>query len=951
MTFGANLALPTNSIRLPLFSGRSRGFVLSSNRCDIFTYHVGAGLSDRSAVPAFLSFWGKAQPRPDAACSWHPAAFHALDVAAVASVWLTDEPRRLQTVIRETGWTEESWAGMTVFLLALHDIGKFSRPFQAKVPEHWPAVLGSRPDLADPGHDTLGHALLTDPDRSWALLERLFPDWTPETLHPLLRAVTGHHGRPPADFALSERLLCKTCRTAAASFFDDAADLLAPSALPLPRKGAARRRAVATTTWWLAGITVLADWVGSSQRWFPYSRPEETPDLASYWPLALSRAERAVHEAGLRAASTAPVQGFGDLFPEIASPAPVQALAERISLPNGPVCVLVEDVTGGGKTEAALLLAHRLIASGRASGVFVALPTMATADSMFARVAKSYRRLFAPEATPSLALAHGQAALNSGFTSIILADIVAAETAGADAADQPASAQCTAWLADDRRRVLLAQVGVGTIDQALLAVLPARHAPLRLHGLIGKVLIVDEAHAYDPFMGEELARLLLFHAALGGSAVVLSATLPHGKRTTLLGAFADGLGVDAPAPQSQAYPLVSVLGREGLLETPAATNAAPLALRPGLARTVAVRRLDGPEAAVVALVAASRNGACAVWVRNTVDDVLAAAAMVREAGVEPILFHARFAMGDRLAIQGRVLGCFDKRSGPAERAPNGCGRILVATQVVEQSLDLDFDVMVTDLAPIDLLIQRAGRLWRHPDRDKVRPVGMVRELLVISPPPIDDAPAAWATGPLGGTRFVYRPDMLWRSARALFAAGTIETPGGVRDLIEAVYGEEAPPVPPGLAMAETKGEGKALGDRAVALSQVLDFAPAYRRDDGAWESDSRVATRLSDVRTVVRLARWHDGQLQPWYPDADPRRAWALSELSLRGMVAMGETLLPAQGAAVDRLRAEWPVWQRDMPVIALAKADDGWYGRTVRGERGADVLYDALHGWRWADS
>jgi len=901
------------------------------------------------SVPVFLSFWGKAQPRLDGAYDWHPAAFHALDVAAVAKVWLADEPRRLRPVTSETGWASEAWAAMTVFLLALHDIGKFSRPFQAKAPEHWPAVLGSRADLADPGHDTLGHALLADPDWPWAVLERLFPDWTPETLHPLLRAVTGHHGRPPADFTLSERLLCKGCRTAATSFIGDATDLLAPVPLPMPHKGAARRRAMAATTWWLAGLTVLADWVGSSQRWFPYSNPEETPNLATYWPLALERAERAVREAGLCPAPSAPVQGFADLFPEITAPAPVQALAEHLSLPDGPVCILVEDVTGGGKTEAALLLAHRLIADGRADGAFVALPTMATADAMFGRVAASYRRLFASEATPSLALAHGHAALNSGFTASILDDLAPLETAGNDAANQPASAQCAAWLADDRRRALLAQVGVGTIDQALLAVLPARHAPLRLHGLIGKVLIVDEAHAYDPFMEVELARLLFFHAALGGSAVVLSATLPHGKRMALLRAFADGLGAEAPAPRSMAYPLVSVFGRAGLAETPATADAAPLALRPGLARAVAVRRLNGPEAAVVALVTASRDGACAVWIRNTVDDVLAAAALLREAGVEPILFHARFAMGDRLTIQDRVLGNFGKQSGPGERAPDGRGRVLVASQVVEQSLDLDFDVMVSDLAPIDLLIQRTGRLWRHPER--ARPAGAVRELLVVSLPPIDDAPAAWAAGPLGGTRFIYRPDVLWRSARALFAAGAIETPGGVRDLIEAVYGEAAPPVPPGLSVAETQGEGKALGDRAVALSQVLDFAPAYRRDAGAWASDTRVATRLSDVQTVVRLVRWCDGQLQPWWPDADPRRAWALSELSLRGMVTAGDTLSPAEKEAVEKLRAELPVWQRDIPMVVLAANETGWSGRAMRGEREAEVLYDAALGWRWRGS
>lgn len=895
----------------------------------------------------FLSFWGKAQPRLDTSCDWHPVAFHALDVAAVAKIWLDDQPHRLRSVTRATGWTKEAWAGATVFLMALHDIGKFSRPLQAKVPEHWPAVLGSRFDLGDPGHDMLGYTLLKDKDWLRAVLEQVFPGWTDEdALSPLLRAVTGHHGRPPDGVALSASQMCNGCLGASTAFIAAAADLLAPVPLPMPHKGAARRRAMAAAAWWLAGLTVLADWVGSSQRWFPYTSLEETPDLESYWPVALDRAVRAVREAGLCAAPSASVQGFHGIFPEIPSPAPVQTLATQLSLPDGPLCVLVEDVTGGGKTEAALMLAHRMIADGRADGVFVALPTMATADAMFERVAGSYRRLFASEAMPSLVLAHGQAALNSGFTASILDDFAPQEKAGTDAADQPASAQCAAWLADDRRRALLAQVGVGTIDQALLAVLPARHAPLRLHGLIGKVLIVDEAHAYDPFMETELARLLCFHAALGGSAVVLSATLPLIKRAALLGAFADGLETEAPVPRSQAYPLVSVLGGAGLVETPATADAAPLGLRPGLARTVAVRRLDGPDDAIAALVAASRNGACAVWVRNTVDDVLAAATMLREAGIEPILFHARFAMGDRLAIQGRVLGYFDKHSTPAARAPEGRGRVLVATQVVEQSLDLDFDVMVSDLAPIDLLIQRAGRLWRHPDRD--RPAGAECSLLVVSPPPIDDAQRDWAMGPLGGTRFVYRPDVLWRSARVLFAKGTIVTPDGVRELIEAVYGEEAAPVPPALAAVEMTGKGDDLGDRAFALSQVLDFSPPYQRGSGAWESDTRVATRLPDVRTVVRLARWEEGRLRSWCPDADPRRAWALSEVSLRGALT-ASAVSPFWTAEIDEVRRDWPVWQRDIPVVVLSQSETGWCGLAARGERDAEVLYDSELGWIWS--
>ena len=175
-------------------------------------------------------------------------------------------------------------------------------------------------------------------------------------------------------------------------------------------------------------------------------------------------------------------------------------------MPEGPCLFVIEDVTGAGKTEAALVLAHRLMCAGRASGAFVALPTMATANAMYGRLSDAYARLFVSSAHPSLVLAHGRSKLNDAFTDSIL-DGAAADAVDLrnDDADAPVAAQCAAWIADNRRKSFLAQLGVGTIDQALLAVLPSRHSPLRLLGLAQRVLIVDEAHAYDAYVGAELA--------------------------------------------------------------------------------------------------------------------------------------------------------------------------------------------------------------------------------------------------------------------------------------------------------------------------------------------------------------------------------------------------------------------------------------------------------------
>jgi CRISPR-associated endonuclease/helicase Cas3 len=250
----------------------------------------------------------------------------------------------------------------------------------------------------------------------------------------------------------------------------------------------------------------------------------------------------------------------------------VQDWAERVPLPDGPFLALVEDVTGGGKTEAALVLTHRLLAEGRAKGLYMALPTMATANAMFTRLAEAYRRLFEPDPDqePSLALAHGATKLHDGFQAAIRAGDPARASEPETDDDNPrgdeAGAACAAWLALEQRKAFLADVGVGTIDQAILGVLPAKYQSLRLLGLSQRVLIVDEAHAYDAYVGEELDRLLTFQAALGSSAVILSATLPATTKRRLVNAFRRGLGLGPVMLEQEEYPLVTLVGRVGPIE-------------------------------------------------------------------------------------------------------------------------------------------------------------------------------------------------------------------------------------------------------------------------------------------------------------------------------------------------------------------------------------------------
>jgi CRISPR-associated endonuclease/helicase Cas3 len=329
--------------------------------------------------------------------------------------------------------------------------------------------------------------------------------------------------------------------------------------------------------------------------------------------------------------------------------------------------------------------------------------------------------------------------------------------------------------------------------------------------------------------------------------------------------------------------------------------------------------------------------------------------MLRATGLDPLLFHARFAMGDRLDRQDAVMATSPGRDAADADPATRRGRVVVATQVVEQSLDLDFDLLVSDLAPIDLLIQRAGRLWRHPWRTG-RPVP-APELLVVSPPAVADPATDWAAAGLGATRFVYRPDVLWRTARALFAdaggapgeLGEIAAPDGVRGLVEAVYGGAAPAIPPGLASAERRGVGEDAAARGLAWTNLLDLEKGYRRDQGGWDADTRTPTRLGDERVTFRLAREERGRLAPWYAHAEDRAAWALSEVSVRHTQATEAVVPPRLAEALRRMKAGWRVWEREVPVLVL-EGDDatGWRARVLRRGTEIGVAYDRVSGLRF---
>lgn len=892
----------------------------------------------------YFNYWGKADSKYDGEPKWHPLAYHCLDVSACAAVLLDRQPMWLAALSRLSGLEIEWLRPWLHFQQALHDIGKLGDGFQA-----WRAdlvaILQGRSGVRAGGerHDILGYLLAEKYLLDWLGLDGQDPDLF-DLIQPWVAAVTGHHGRPANN--LDSRVLLLRNHFSppvvedARIFVTAAAILFLPEGFdfPTPEAGLAERYRQAS--WLVAGLTVAADWLGSNTRWFRYHAPDLS--LAEYWKtVALPQARQAVEESGLVPAVAAPAPGIRTLFPALES-LPLTGLqnwAETVNIADGPQVFILEDLTGAGKTEAALTLAARLMATGGAQGVYLALPTMATADAMFDRVRRDngWRRFFAGGAG-QLALAH-----SADWLKLRLEAINRRDADYGPGEDTSASRHCSAWLADSRKKALLADFGVGTLDQALLAVLPVRHQSLRLLGLAHKVLIVDEVHACDCYMGELLARLLRFHAALGGSAILLSATLPQNQRTRYLQAFAQGAGIVTEPPKSEAYPLATRLARASLVEQ-------PLPARESVSRRVEVTLLQQEAQVIARLEETIAQSRCAVWVRNTVADAVDSWRLWNTTHPDQpaTLFHARFALHDRLGIGSHLLADFGPNSSPATR----CGRLVIATQVVEQSLDVDFDDMVSDLAPIDLLIQRAGRLQRH-RRDgtgnrvpEETPDGRSgARLAVLAPEPTQDADAKWIKRHLPKTGKVY-PDhgKLWLTARWLLDRGGFEVPRQAREMIEAVYDDASfERLPEKLRAVADAADGACRADRGTARGNLLNFDEGYTPTSLQWQDEGEAPTRLGEATVRVRLARVLEDGPAPW-AQVEAGIAWALSELTVPRRLIAAESA--QDSPLIETAKRAMPDEGRYTVIIALRPSCDIWRGRALRvGGEEVQVAYSPVCG------
>ena len=763
--------------------------------------------------------WGKKgrEDRGSEDSSCHPLLFHLLDVAAVAAcLWDEVLGRWLQQFLSaKFGLPPEQARVWLAFWAGLHDLGKATPVFQAK----WPAAQARLTAHGLPFPQApvpRPHGLLTAACLPELLLQHC-PGLARNPADRLAMALGGHHGVFPsaADLHSVNRQSVggKKWQQAREALVGSYAALCGLAELEPPRLADLDQ----AFGLFLAGLASVADWIGSNADYFPFADPDTAP--AAYARRARIQARQALQALGwLGWQAPDRTLAIAELFPFLRQTGlrPPQAAAAELAPQLGEQeLVILEAPMGEGKTEASLFLADRWTAVLGQRGCYVALPTMATSNQMFSRV-KDFLAHRYPRDLVNLQLLHGHASLAAEFQVLRQRADRLFLPAALEAEDQagqtdPEGAVLAAEWFTHRKRGLLAPFGVGTVDQTLLAVLHTRHYFVRLFGLAGKTVIIDEVHAYDAYMVKLLERLLAWLAAMGSSVVLLSATLPAARRRALLAAYATGLGRSGLQEQVSdcLYPRLSWMSPQG-----AASRHFPAS--PHSTRCLTLSWLEAGDTDPSALVhrlgsqlrQALAQGGCAAVLCNTVaraQEIYTGlksffpAADADDGWPELDLLHARYPFAEREERERRALTRFGKPGGQVDWGDGGVRAVrrperavLVATQVIEQSLDLDFDLMISDLAPVDLLLQRSGRLHRH---CRSRPAPCAQPTLWLVAPPAPDGVPAFDPG----TARVYDQHILLRSWLALRERSAVAIPAEVEELIEAVYGDA--PSPPGLTAA------------------------------------------------------------------------------------------------------------------------------------------------------
>lgn len=786
-----------------------------------------------------LKFWAKTtHDKDNYPNAYHPLICHLIDVAAVAQeLWNAVLSTAMRNRIASAfGLADDVYAAgkLVAFVAGLHDLGKCSPPFALR--GHNEKSNKQTINLLELYKDTNYYKEWAKPAKdaphgyvTASTLPKILKDYfsfPPKFACDISKLIGGHHGIFPASINLNK---LKSEDYRGNSHWTKARKKLTialAKALGLQKEidFNSNPKLKNAEIMIVAGLVSVADWIGSDAKFFPcevkdLEKSDFDIDLKEYKQKSREQAGKALEKHGWilnklndneASCENKIITGgdrFKELFPFIAKRRPLQDMAIEISGElNEPGIVIIEAPTGEGKTEAAMLLADAWNSHLKQTGYYFALPTQATSNQMFERVNKFLSKSF-PNENIQNQLLHGHASLSAEFKTLkenYIKNINDDESSGNPHTPSVVAAEWFTY----RKRGLLAPFGVGTVDQALLAVLQTKHVFVRLFGLAHKTIIVDEVHAYDAYMSTLLERLLEWLAALRSPVILLSATLPRDRKDALIRAYQKGIGVKQCSPQTASsedqYPRISYAVNNSITVRRLETS------------TLNKRKLylnSVEKDFVENLLSMLQNSVgCVAIICNTVKraqdlfELLSRHEFFKGNASDGMpkldLLHARFRYIDRERREKRSLLRFGKKGSKVSVIENGkeveksverpnCA-ILISTQIIEQSLDLDFDVMITELAPIDLLLQRAGRLHRHKRNNRPKNFAHKPELWIIQPE-LDEnrmlKPDGKHLPDFGHSGIIYDKHILLRTWLELEKEKSkeIEIPDDTETMIEAVY--------------------------------------------------------------------------------------------------------------------------------------------------------------------
>jgi len=647
--------------------------------------------------------WGKSD-RIDPT-DYHLLIYHMLDAAAVAQVlWNECLSDSIKEEISSICCLNIARTGEFLStIVGFHDIGKASPVFQAKnnyLAKHWNLLKVTLPKVVtnEIYHAEIGCIYLIE--------NNVVPEWA-------AIAISGHHGR--WNFNLRNKhyysdqygdIFWEQLRRYLVKQLVDTIS----NEFPIVEVSDTQKQNMLAV--WLSGFICMADWISSNQDYFKNTK-EFTNELKDYYKAAYIHALSVVIKLGWRSWKADGKEiSFTDMFAcvGIAQPRPIQQKIieefDNWNKNNSPFLMVIEAPTGIGKTEIALYIADKWLQTGKRSGIYIAMPTMATSNMIFKRCLEIFSNRYVDEDTGqfvNVVLAHGQAGWDDQINQIRLKEI-------GDSEGENLTIAAMDWFQNNRKRSLLAPFGIGTVDQVFMAVLQTRHFFVRMAGLKNKVIIFDEVHAYDVYMNTLFHRLLSWLRVMGTSVIVLSATLPNETRKEILSAYS---GIkDSHSNTINSYPLTSFVTYKNY------PNFLDLSHhKPDKRKIVRIKWIE-EEKLTMELSMKLREGGCAAIICNTVKK-----AQTLYRNLKPffqndlILFHAQYPNAWRSEKEKKIFSFFGKNS-TLENGNRPYRAIVISTQIIEQSLDIDFDVIFSELAPVDLIIQRIGRLHRH-DRSRI----------------------------------------------------------------------------------------------------------------------------------------------------------------------------------------------------------------------------------------